>query len=360
MLFKYMPVLRTRAAEIIAYDHLEDTHKNQILPIFELTRSRRTRSDGQGEIIKNISKIQKMVGDRLYGLDLTGADELQNASIVSMLGDGANSFDLWVNFVSSLDCNNIIPAIHYDDSYAHLIKNQIERLRKTSKFLLFRLPVDEFCRETLRNFCSKVENARDVILLLDGRYIDARNKEKRKNDKELFKEVCATYPKVFHSISYSSSSFPRSVVAPGYGGDTEGFFELPETCFYDELVDCKGSVASCYSDYATVHPVSYPGGAGGWVPRVDYPRGKDLFYCRYRRDDGGYVRAASKVKSNSMYINHGDWGCGEIESAAAGVPNGRSPAHWISVRMSLHMARQVERLQSINSGLELSVHQRLG
>ncbi len=353
MTFKYMPVLRTRKAELFAYSNLRDKTKDRILPIFELTRSRRTKNDGQGDIGKNVCQIKKLVGSKWFGLDLTGTKEQQNTEIVRMLEDGENAFKLWVDFVSSLGCSNAIPAIHFDDYYPDLIKKQIEGLRKFSKFLLLRLPTDDQCKDTLKIIRSKVSTTNDIILLLDGEFIENKNIEKRFKDKVAFEDICNTYSSDFHSISYSSSSFPRSVVNPGYGRDDYGCFELSETHFYNELIKCKGAASSCYSDHAAVHPLSYPGGAGGWVPRVDYPRETDLFYYRYRRDVGGYVRAASKVVADEKYVNHGDWGCNEIEQAARGNPNGRSPAHWISVRMSLHMERQVERLETIDSGLEL-------
>ncbi len=348
-----MPVLRTRRAELIAYDNLTSRVKDQILPIFELTRGRRTKNDGQGDINKNISQIKKMVGDRWFGIDLTGSEEQQNPEIINMLSDGENAFESWVNLVSSLGCSHVIPAIHFDDFFPDLVSKQIANLRNISKFLLLRVPTDDYCKETIKIICSQLTDTNDILLLLDGGFIENKNNEKRVSDKLLFKEICELYPNAFHSISYSSSSFPKSVVSPSYGADEYGFFELPETHLFGELITSCGEIATCYSDYATVHPLSYPGGAGGWVPRVDYPRGTDLFYYRYRRDAGGYVRAARSVLEDEKYINHGDWGCNEIELAAAGSPNGRSPAHWISVRMSLHMARQVERLKTINSGLEL-------
>lgn len=348
-----MPVLRTRQAELFAYSNLSNQISSQIFPIFELTRGRRTRTDGQGDINKNICQIKSFMADKWFGLDLTSTKEQQNVEIVSMLSDGENAFNLWVSFVRSLECPNIIPVIHYDDLYPNLISRQVESLRNISKYLLLRLPTNALCKDTVRIICSKIEFAKDIILLLDGEFIENKSKEKMSADKTLFEDICRIYSSVFHSISYSASSFPRSVVSPGYGHDESGWFQLPETLFYDELLRCRGNAATCYSDYATVHPLSYPGGAGGWVPRVDYPRGTDLFYYRYRRDVGGYVRAASRVKADEKYVNHGDWGCNEIEQAAAGSPHGRSPAHWISVRMSLHMARQIERLKTIDSGLEL-------
>lgn len=348
-----MPVLRTRKAELFAYSNLSDQISSQIFPVFELTRGRRTKSDGQGDISKNISQIKSLMGNKWFGLDLTSTEEQQNTEITTMLSDGENAFDLWVNFVNSLGCSNVIPVIHYDDFYPDLITKQVAGLRNISKYLLLRLPTNDLCQETLRIICSKIEHAKNIILLLDGEFIENKRKEKMMADKALFQEICRIYAPVFHSISYSSSSFPRSVVNPGYGYDEYGCFELPETLLFDELLACKGTAATCYSDYATVHPLSYPGGAGGWVPRVDFPRGTDLFYYRYRRDVGGYVRAASSVKADEKYVNYGDWGCNEIEQSAAGTPQGKSPAHWISVRMSLHMARQVERLKAIDSGLEL-------
>ncbi len=352
--FCYMPLLRTRSAELVAYNKLSNEIASNVLPVFELTRARRTKADGEGDINKNIEIIKEIAKDRWFALDLTTTYQQSNRVIGEILSGGGDGFTKWVELIRGFSGYNIIPAIHIDYNHINLLNKEVDALRESCEYLLLRISITDDPDEVIYDFLKQVNVADDIILILDREYIDINDDVSRAVDYKMYKNICSAYGSSFHSISYSSSSFPSSVVKPGYGKDEHGYFRLPETTFFKKLVAVKQQAKTCYSDYATVHPLFYPGGAGGWVPRVDFPLGTELFYYRFRREDGGYIRASSLVIRDKMYRNYGDWGCSEIETASIGLPNGKNPAHWISVRMSLHMARQVERLvANADSHLEL-------
>lgn len=352
--FCYMPLLRTRGAELKAYEVLGDEVAEKLFPIFELTRARRSKYDREGDVSKNIEKIKELVGGRWFALDLTTTEQQGNGRISEILGDGANGFGKWVELVEEFDDCNIVPAVHMDLDHLNVLTDEVSALLGLARYLLLRVSITDEPLSDIEDFVENVPNCENVILLIDREYIGVRDSSARVSDQGVFRDVCQTYGGVFHSISYVSSSFPSSVVLPGYGGDSYGFFPIPEVPFFNDLSGVRGQAQICYSDYATVHPLAYPGGGGGWVPRVDFPLGDHLFYHRYRRDDGGYVRAASEVERDRMYVRYPDWGCNEIELASIGLPNGRGPSHWISVRMSLHMSRMVDRFgSSRDSRLEL-------
>lgn len=57
MKFYYFPILKSRDAELRAYEKLSDTDKIKILPILELTRSRITQKNQKGSVKKNGGSI---------------------------------------------------------------------------------------------------------------------------------------------------------------------------------------------------------------------------------------------------------------------------------------------------------------
>lgn len=56
----YMPVIRTRAAELKAYDKLSSSSKASMLPVFELTRSRRSPKNQHGDITKMLIRLRRL------------------------------------------------------------------------------------------------------------------------------------------------------------------------------------------------------------------------------------------------------------------------------------------------------------
>jgi len=141
-----------------------------------------------------------------------------------------------------------------------------------------------------------------------------------------------------------ASSFPSSVVASGYGGDEYGRFNLSEVMLSKQLKAIFSDKKVIHGDYASIHPLDFDGTVTNWVPRVDCPLDEQLYYYRYRRDDGGYIKAAKCTLEDKAYVDLDCWGCENIKDAARKDPQGRSPAHWISVRLNIHISRQILRL----------------
>jgi hypothetical protein len=83
-----------------------------------------------------------------------------------------------------------------------------------------------------------------------------------------------------------------------------------------------------------------------WAARVDYPRDLDWYFERRPSDQSadGYVSAAKAVAAVDPDIgSRGIWGEDVILRAAAGDVQGqKAPAPWISVRVNIHLARQID------------------
>src|SRR5690606_11774352 len=90
----YCPALRTRDSELKGYSQLDDSVKDALLPIFELTKSRRSKSNPDGSIAVTVSRLLDAVGDRPFIVDVTSLGSQSNTETAALLNpDGA--FSVW-------------------------------------------------------------------------------------------------------------------------------------------------------------------------------------------------------------------------------------------------------------------------
>jgi hypothetical protein len=350
----YFPILKTTDAELKAYSFLDEAVQNKILPIFELTRSRRSKRNPNADISKRIDKIKEIAGNRRFILDLTTEKTLSNIQIDDMLNLPGNGFKLWVSFIKKLqnEALDVIPIIHYNPSEIEEVEKEISALQKLSPSLAFRVSIDD---EDAFTYITQIASTYDIsqlILILDGKFISLNN-ENDSGDKSddftpLLNRITMRLVKMPKETICSFSSFPSAVGKKPYGGYNEGSFKISEVITNKSLL--KKYPFVLHGDYGSVHPYRYDAAAGGWIPRIDFLTEDTFFYHRHKRlpDDGGYIKAAKKVMSNINYrkIKGIDvWGDQEIASAADGIPNGSNPAHWIAVRINLYITKQYLRLK---------------
>lgn len=351
--FNYFPLLRTRDAELKAYSNLSSHVKDGILPIFEITRSRRSKNNPDGNINKRVEQLLDIHGARPFIIDLTTHEMWNNLQIDNLLNNFQNGFSAWCDFLSSIKNDSIVPMIHYHNrASTEDIKQQISKLENNFNNIAYRDNVNDIdLMERLIqivDYCNKPEN---LVVILDTGMLDIQNTFTPVNTfqqriEEINQKIRAGL------IIILAGFFPQSVVAPGYGQDDHGQFEILPIRVFNRLNISESTIPIRYSDYGSVCPNPYSSGFGGWVPRVDVPMNDTLFYYRFRRDVGGYIRAASEVLSDAIYeinTNEDVWGDNEISQAAEGNPNGRSPAHWISVRVNLHISRQYYRWNKLKA-----------
>ena len=95
--------------------------------------------------------------------------------------------------------------------------------------------------------------------------------------------------------------------------------------------------------------------ARGWIPRIDVPLDKIVYYYKERRPKGvtayasTYTQVARAVCSDDRFP-YGlleNWGIAQIKACAQGASPSASPSFWISVRMNIHIEQQVKRIYSI-------------
>jgi hypothetical protein len=332
----YSPVIRSRAAELRGLKELSDAARQGILPIVELTRSRRTSRNPSGSIDKSIEAVREILKDQPFVADLTSLPSLQNSEFDRLLDD-AGAFEAWTNLAVGTLPKHCIPVAHLLEPFdLGEFRSQVSKLLPKFNRIAVRVPT------SYGDFPKLVLGLREIFsdpgqlfLVVDAGYVNEKNRAgaaARLNEMldpvsgwELFRK------------SIASSSFPNSVVSAG-GDDAQGEFILSEVRLWKELASKFPDLA--YGDYAGIHPMDFTGTVTNWVPRVDVMLEEYFYYHRYRRSDGGYVKAAYEALNDSRYVPLECWAQENIKLAAAGSPAGRSPSFWIANRVNFHLTRQ--------------------
>lgn len=340
MNFNYIPILKTTDAELKGYFFLDNVIKDSILPLFEITRSRRSTKNPDGNIQKRLESLKSMTAGRICILDVTSETTLQNKQTANLLLSD-NGFANWVTLIKDLDFK-VIPCIQYTGDTDENFRKQVDSLFKLSNQLALRAPIVTDISNILEPILNIVGD-RELILIFDSKFcpLNSLDSVSELSISEIKKLSPLLEKRSKTKVVLSSSSFPKTVIATGYGKGDAGEFLIGERLLF-EKVSKAIEQKLVYSDYGSIHPQRYED-FGKWIPRIDYPLDNLIFYYRYRQEKGGYVTAANSVISDKRYkpIKSIDaWGDQEIIQAATGSPNGRSPSHWIAVRLNLHITRQ--------------------
>ena len=352
----YIPIIKTTAAELKGFTNLSEKVKHDVLPLFELTRDRTHKVHyPEGRLEKALEKaLATHPGGRMI-IDLTAHEDLINSEIERMF-DFQGGYNNWCSFIEEIcqhHSGQIIPTIqidadHLDESPEEAVEQiqaQVRKLKQLCGSVVFRGGIDSLSASDFEEFITIILNAlpspQDLKVIIDCGYIKPLTCS---NYSEEVGEIALLLKSRLgiNNLVVCASSFPKSVTAPNYGDDFYGSWRMEEVNLYRSLVDNYPAINWVYSDYASVHPVRYESRGGTWIPRVDAPLSSEVFYYRKRRRDGGYSLAAQFVVGDPKFKGVTEcWGRREIEKAARGLPSGRNPSHWISVRINIHITTQV-------------------
>ncbi len=352
----YVPIIKTSDAEIRGVENLSEDIKSKITPLFELTRSRKSKNIPRGDIIRRLNRLEEVYGTRQFILDLTADPESRNKQIED-LQDNSKGYKNWINFLDSIkeEFPEIIPVIQISDigvdnakDFYDRIKKQAERLNKNFNNIVYRFPLEyEDFKGDLTAVCQEMSGEK-IICIIDAGFITQEKSSIYSTKAVSVIEELKDFP--LGSIVLAATSFHKNPTE--FGGEKYGEFRLEESLFY-EKVNSKAKSDLIYGDYATINPMrSQQAGGRGWVPRIDMPTKDLIFYHRYRKSEieasyaKAYTRVAKLVSNEHRYKvvkkQIGDcWGIEQIELAAEGYPQGLSPSFWISVRMNIHITLRI-------------------
>jgi hypothetical protein len=335
----YLPILRSRAAELRGLRELPRDARKKLFPVVELTRSRRTPKNTGAVVSKSVELVCEILEDTPFVADLTSLESLQNSEFDRLLDD-SNDFRTWTDFARANLPDHCVPVVHLLEPFElQPFLAQVGRLREKFQRVAVRIPTSYRDFEVFTAALKGLADFQDVVLILDAGFITRATINGAAA--RLVEMLNLVGNLGLRHLSVASSSFPNSVVSAG-GGDDTGEFRLLEV---DLGTWCKGQFPSLsYGDYGAIHPMDFKGTVTNWVPRVDVMLDDSFYYYRYRRSDGGYIRAAKDARMDGRYVSLPCWAHDNIEAAAAGNPPGRSPSFWIANRVNFHLARQISRL----------------
>lgn len=356
---KYIPILKTTASELKGFNQLDNEVKEKTTPLFELTRDRTHKQHyPEGRLESALEKALQAQSSGKMLLDLTSHESLSNSQIEKLFLQ-ENGYANWVSFIKNTgQSDRIIPVIQidadafYEDkaSADSNIKTQASELIKICPQIALRANLDIETDELITFidiiFSSGI-SAENFIVLIDAEYIRPFTFKNYATEISNRIQLVQQNTKALN-FAVSASSFPKSVKESNYGEDEYGNFGIEEVSLHKALLDVIPAGANLiYSDYASVHPVKYDTRGGSWVPRVDMPLSDQLYYYRYRRNEGSYKKAATKVCTDDKFKDGvPSWGVEQI-IAAQTKPEGNSPSHWIAVRLNIHMTTQLIRVEKL-------------
>ena len=145
------------------------------------------------------------------------------------------------------------------------------------------------------------------------------------------------------------TSFPNNISE--IGNDETDTFSISEIFVFEAFKKIDRKII--YGDYGSINPIRNDNVimARGWIPRIDVPLEKSVYYYRQRRPskeskyNTTYKEVALKVMKDTRFpIDLNAWGISMIKECANGVTPSSSPSFWISVRMNIHIMQQLKRL----------------
>ncbi|GFD67919.1 beta family protein [Alteromonas sp. KUL106] len=344
----YYPILKTRDAELRAMKHLSVEVLQRTCPIYELTKSRKTTKVPDGDIHRRMKVIEEIQGHNEFILDLSTDETYTNPQIKQLLSP-YHGFSDWFYFVVENYRNlNIIPTVHIyedEDGFSNEVSEFVRKMSQIKTKLALRLPHDlgvDDILEYLKSVIEAMDERCKLIIIFDAGHVTEAEYAKVIGS---FTESCEAVERLdrLESIVVASSSFPSDVKNSG-GHDAEGDFAILEEKIYLAVKD-ECPIVEC-GDYASINTEQIEMRGGTFVPRLDIVTEdcNRFVYKRYRRDDGSYPRCAKQMLKDKRYKgDNGWWSNDEIALASNDVPNGISPAYWISVRVDYYINMKIKK-----------------
>jgi hypothetical protein len=332
--YRYFPALRTRQAELKGLEKLDAERKAKILPTLTLGRWPKAL-----DFSRAAEKAAEAAGGHFI-LDLT-SDGAHLANEQAKLRDPAGAFSAWRAFVAATPA--AIPVVQAGDGpgVREFIKQAQEIERATGR-VVFR--IRDFSKDTTAAIgaLSALDDVRNALVLIDCQFIRPALVAYVTACISTINALRAEFPELV--IAVLGTSFPQSTVPFADASGTRGSIDILERTLHARI---GGYAVAAYGDHGSVHSVVYDDAPiMRWAARVDYPRDLTWYFERRPSDQSaaGYVSAAQAVVALDPDIGtRGIWGEDVIVRAAAGdVQNQKAPGPWISVRVNIHLARQID------------------
>lgn len=355
--FLYYPKLRTRAAELNGLKRLTDSRKDKIIPLITAGKWPRATSFDSG-----IKKVIEFFPDRPFFLDLT--DEHNTFSIEQIkLKDATNNYKNWREYTKQFP--NAIPVAQLNRQ-ASLRDFVMQARLCEQEFGKVAFVIHDYVRdlEYVKSALSSLDDVNNAIVFIDSKYIRNSYSAILAANIQTINAIRKDVPEA--NISTLSTSFPSSLASfTNNNAKTQGMIDILERQLHEDL---GGYDVVGYGDYASIHGIIYDDTPEimRWAARVDYPA--ENYWQFERRPKGSistgstgtskadFIHAAKAIFSSNPDIQGSDiWGENMITQTAT-TPDfdgiGFGPASWISVRVNIHLSKQIDYSQSLLSDVE--------
>lgn len=334
---KYFPTLRTRSAEIEGLKNLDDERKSRIVPLLTVGQWR-----GNADLGKSAEKCTDAMGERPFFMDLS-ADSRKVEEHWADLNDSRNSYENWRNFASAYA--GAIPVVLMPaGAKTRDIVQQATAIEENYGYVAFR--IQDFSAHTLLviSAISALKDPRKAIVFIDCQYIRDAMAAYITAAITTINRLREEFPALL--ISVLSTSFPSSTLPFADASKQTGAIGIQERDFHAQI---GGSPVAIYGDHGSIHAVVYDNAPiMRWSPRIDFPE-FNVWNFERRSSAGSSNEAAYTECARALVRNFGGaidgkntWGEQMILQAAEGNPYATAPAKWISVRVNIHLSRQID------------------
>lgn len=358
---EYFLVIKTGQAEIRAIENSNRESLEKLYPVIELTRGRKKTLEGDIVIHPFENRLNKLK-DVLKGMDVAidvTSDSALSCDEVDAMYQYENGYERWVNFIKSIKDEGCFGAItptlmlNFDDpDYENNLGIEIEKLSTYFDAIMYRDSIEnESCYSDIPFILERLPQDKKLIVLIDCGYTPQAMEENV--SLRLLKRIQNLKENILDSrceLAFCATSFPNNISE--IGGLNYDEFRIAEVYMHEKIKRRFPDVH--YGDYGSINPKRNDNiiMARGWVPRIDVPLFKEVFYHRRRRVGSPYPdtyeKVARDVLNDPKYpYQLKCWGCSQIELCSTSAPAG-SPNYWISVRMNIHIEQQLRRLGLIN------------
>ncbi|UKK56931.1 beta family protein [Prevotella communis] len=359
----YFLVIKTGQAEIRAIENTSRATLEKLYPVIELTRGRKRTLEDDTVIHPFESRLNKLK-EALKGMDVAidvTSDSALSCAEVDAMYEFENGYEKWVNFIKGIKdegCFRIItPALmmNFDDpDYDNNLSAEITELSNYFDTLMYRDTIEaDYCYNDLPFILEKLPKDKKLIILIDCGYTPQAMEENV--SQRLLKRIENLKNSIIDKrceLAFCATSFPNNISE--IGGLNYDEFRIAEVYMHEKVAARFPDVH--YGDYGSINPKRNDNiiMARGWIPRIDVPLYKEVFYHRQRRVGAPYPDTYEKVarevlKDPKYPYQLKCWGCSQIELCSTSAPAG-SPNYWISVRMNIHIEQQLRRLKLIDTG----------
>lgn len=354
----YFLAFKTGDAEFRALEH--SSEKDFIVPIVELTKSRRTKKDPIGKVGKRLGQISSLFFDKKVILDITTEATQKNSETESFY-ECQNGYSNWTSFLEKLKNEPgwtlLIPTILVnteDENFDDNLSVEVKTLSNDFQSIAYRHPLnDDGYLDDLQIISENISENTELYFIVDCGYIP-RGVLPNTQDKVAaqLKKIQAVSLKCNINLILLATSFPNNL-SEIFKNDS-GELPIFEIDLYQNLK--KSFLNLNYGDYGSTNPIRNDEVimARGWRPRIDVPfLYKDkmsLYFIRKKKNNGyaeTYVSVANEIIKDERFPSFlkNNWGVKKIIETAEGNVAGASPNFWISVRMSIFLEQQINRLK---------------